>query len=450
MERSNVATKVGITVIIAIVVLVFAFVWLGQLNPYGRGYIIKAKYSYVAGLLVGSRVQLMGVKVGEVMDVTPEGTSVIVDMEITNKIKIPKDSKFLIVMRGIVGDKAVEILPPNEVKGYLNPGDVIDGNSPARLDLLVEESQSIITATRKIIADPKLGKNIKSVVANLEKTTSKMTGMFKKLDGLTEGFGTLTTETGTLLKQANAVARKVSPDVQEILSSTNSITKDLRNITSQVSKTVYDPESIKKINTIINDTNSLIKEIETVVNDIGEITHDPELKSNIKSVTKNAKQLTDKFLNPIEPKKEATTNIGFKTELLGSVNLESTAKLSSSLKGNFNITGNMGFGPTPFYLIGLDEIGEKNLINFQLGLYPQKDSIIRFGVIRGKLGFGTDFALNNKSSVLSGEIYDIVSPHFRLGFLQNIFGDYGLSLYWDNQFVTGQNEFNLGVRWQPK
>lgn len=449
MDRTNVATKVGITVIFATVVLIFAFVWLGQLNPYGRGYIIKGKYSYVAGLLVGSRVQLMGVKVGEVMDVTPEGTSVIVTMEIKNNIKIPKDSKYLIVMRGIVGDKAIEILPPKVVKDYLNPGDEVKGQSPARLDLMVEESQEILTAARKMIADPKLSQNVKNIVSNLEKTTSKMTGMFDKIDDLTEGFGTLTSETGSLLKQANYMTKKVSPDVEAILSSAHTITDDLRDITRQLNKTTSDPDSIKKLNTIINNTDSLIKEIDTVVKDIGEITHDQEIKSNLKSITKNAKQLTDKILNPIEPKKETGTSIGFKTELLGSVNVENTAQFSSSLKGNFNITGNLGFGPTPFYQIGLDEIGEKNLINFQLGLYPQQDSIIRFGIIKGKLGFGTDFFLN-KSTLLSGEVYDIVSPHFRLGFLQNIFGDYGLSLYWDNQFVTGKNEFNLGIRWQPK
>ena len=457
MERNIIATKVGITVIIATVVMLSAFLWLGQINPYGKGYMLKAKFSYVAGLLVGSRVQLMGVKIGEVTAVYPEDNNVVVEMEIEQKMKVPLNSKYMIAMKGLVGEKSIEIVPPDKVKGYLQANEIVEGQSPVRLDLLVQESQSILTAARQMVADPKLQKNVKSIVANLETTTTKINSMFKKFDKVTDGFDTLTHESALFVKQANQLTTATASDIKDVIASSRIISDNLKTLTTQLASTTSDKGTVKKVNDIINNTDDLIqtvnrvvKDIGDVTNDIGEITHDPEIKANIKDFTKNTKKLTDKILNPMEPKKDSTNTVRVKTELLGALNMDEKNTMTSGLKGNLGVSGNMGFGVTPYYNVGLDEIGDKNLVNFQLGVYPSKDSIIRFGIIRSKLGLGTDFALANKDTSIRGDIYDIVSPHLRIGLVHNIFDNYGLSMFWDNQFITGKNEFNLGINWQPK
>ncbi|HEY8454182.1 MAG TPA: MCE family protein [Actinopolymorphaceae bacterium] len=72
---------------------------------------LTAYFPRAVGLYEGSDVRVLGVPIGTVERVTPEGTSVRVDMTYDAKYKIPADAKAVIIAPSIVSDRYVQLTP---------------------------------------------------------------------------------------------------------------------------------------------------------------------------------------------------------------------------------------------------------------------------------------------------------------------------------------------------
>jgi phospholipid/cholesterol/gamma-HCH transport system substrate-binding protein len=72
---------------------------------------LTARFDRAVGVYVNSDVRILGVKVGRVTKITPEGDDVRIDMEYETKYKIPADAKAVLVAPSIVSDRYVQLTP---------------------------------------------------------------------------------------------------------------------------------------------------------------------------------------------------------------------------------------------------------------------------------------------------------------------------------------------------
>jgi phospholipid/cholesterol/gamma-HCH transport system substrate-binding protein len=72
---------------------------------------VTAHFPRAVGLYEGSDVRILGVKVGRVQDVEPEGTSVKVTFSYDAKHKVPAGAKAAVVAPSVVSDRYVQLLP---------------------------------------------------------------------------------------------------------------------------------------------------------------------------------------------------------------------------------------------------------------------------------------------------------------------------------------------------
>ena len=72
---------------------------------------LTAHFARTVGLYKHSDVRILGVRVGEVTGIHPEGQTVRVDMTYDAKYKLPKDAKAVVVSPSIVSDRYVQITP---------------------------------------------------------------------------------------------------------------------------------------------------------------------------------------------------------------------------------------------------------------------------------------------------------------------------------------------------
>jgi phospholipid/cholesterol/gamma-HCH transport system substrate-binding protein len=72
---------------------------------------VTAHFPRAVGLYEGSDVRILGVKVGRVLEVEPEGTSVRVRFAYAAKHKVPADAKAAVVAPSVVSDRYVQLLP---------------------------------------------------------------------------------------------------------------------------------------------------------------------------------------------------------------------------------------------------------------------------------------------------------------------------------------------------
>ena len=131
--------KVGLLTLIALMLLVGAV-----LKVKGRAFSsakrIDIQFKDVNGLRPGAGVQIMGLKVGQVEEITPivknDNSYVNVKFVITDSsVTIPKASAFSIQQSGIIGELFLEITPPKTLLIYIPMTDIdlLQKNDPVEM-----------------------------------------------------------------------------------------------------------------------------------------------------------------------------------------------------------------------------------------------------------------------------------------------------------------------------
>ena len=112
------ALKVGILTLLSVTILVFSVMWLKG-RAISSGNRISVIFKDVDGMRAGSGVQIMGLRVGQIEEITPfitpDVSYVNVKFVITEPgVEIPVGSEISIQQSGIIGEKFIEITPPVE------------------------------------------------------------------------------------------------------------------------------------------------------------------------------------------------------------------------------------------------------------------------------------------------------------------------------------------------
>jgi phospholipid/cholesterol/gamma-HCH transport system substrate-binding protein len=119
-------------------------------KPTGQGSIkVTALFTKTIGLFPSSRVMVLGVAVGRVVSITPEGNDVKVVMRIDKTRKIPADARATIVPISLISDRYVQLFPPYSSGPTLKTGDLIGTDRtfiPAELDDLLTQLKKLLDA----------------------------------------------------------------------------------------------------------------------------------------------------------------------------------------------------------------------------------------------------------------------------------------------------------------
>ena len=138
MSRNVVETIIGgIVLAVAVIFLVFSYntAEVGDVD----GYKISAEFSGIGGLKPGDAVQISGVNIGKVSDVTlnAEAYVAVVTMDIQNAIKIPSDSTAMISSESLLGGKYLQIEPGGSDEMLENGGKIEFTQAPQNLEQLL-------------------------------------------------------------------------------------------------------------------------------------------------------------------------------------------------------------------------------------------------------------------------------------------------------------------------
>jgi phospholipid/cholesterol/gamma-HCH transport system substrate-binding protein len=112
MKRFNLEVIVGLFVILGLCALAYLSVRLGQLQiGQGNTYDLTAVFPTVAGLREGATVEIAGVQVGRVQDITLADYAAAVTLRIDKQVQLQEDAIASIRTRGLIGEKYVRVSP---------------------------------------------------------------------------------------------------------------------------------------------------------------------------------------------------------------------------------------------------------------------------------------------------------------------------------------------------
>lgn len=133
MKKSSVEMAVGIFVMIGLVCVGYLTIKLGKMELMGDNYYsVYAKFESAAGLKPGSNVEIAGVQIGQVEEITLDPVMHVakVAMKIENGVELSDDVIASIKTAGLIGDKYITISPGGSDE-ILEPGSYIEETESA-------------------------------------------------------------------------------------------------------------------------------------------------------------------------------------------------------------------------------------------------------------------------------------------------------------------------------
>ena len=167
---------------------------------------VTAYFSDSAGLFTGNDVGVLGVPVGEVTEIEPEGDRVRVTLEIDGDQPVPADAGAVVVARSVATDRYVELTPVYREGPRLEDGDTIAVEStrtPVDFDQVLSTIDEFATG-----------------IAGSQETTEAIKRFVDAGDAAFSGRGPQLNETITKLSQA---AGEVSGQRGEIVAALTSL-----------------------------------------------------------------------------------------------------------------------------------------------------------------------------------------------------------------------------------
>jgi phospholipid/cholesterol/gamma-HCH transport system substrate-binding protein len=138
MKRANEEIAVGVFVLMGIACLIYLAVHLGEMDLFSRGWQVTADFDNISGLKVGASVEVAGVDVGRVeqITITPDDRARLV-LKLAPNLTLKDDAIASIRTKGIIGDKFVKLSMGSSEKTIPPGGKIHDTESAVELEELI-------------------------------------------------------------------------------------------------------------------------------------------------------------------------------------------------------------------------------------------------------------------------------------------------------------------------
>jgi phospholipid/cholesterol/gamma-HCH transport system substrate-binding protein len=140
MKKYSIETAVGVFVVVGLICVGYMTVKLGKISLFGGDtYSLYARFASVAGLRVGSSIEIYGIQVGSVesLSIDEKRQMGLVGMKIEKGAKIYDDASATIKTSGLIGDKYIKIDPGGSGEPLKPGGNITETSVPADIEDLI-------------------------------------------------------------------------------------------------------------------------------------------------------------------------------------------------------------------------------------------------------------------------------------------------------------------------
>lgn len=142
MKKINFDAIVGLFVLAGFLAFVYMSLQFGEFSVFSleKTYTVQAKFDNVSGLKRGALVELSGVNVGKVSDISlGENDRAQVQLQVNSGVKITDDAVASIKTQGIIGDKYIKISQGGSGELLVEGGFISETESAVDLEELVSK-----------------------------------------------------------------------------------------------------------------------------------------------------------------------------------------------------------------------------------------------------------------------------------------------------------------------
>lgn len=138
MRRVDLEVVVGIFLLIGIFALGWISIRLGKMEVFGLGgYVVYADFPTVGGLKKGATVEIAGVEVGRVQDISLVNYRARVTMVVNDGVELQEDTIASVKTKGLIGEKYVRLSPGASDELIAPGGKIREVEPPVDLEELI-------------------------------------------------------------------------------------------------------------------------------------------------------------------------------------------------------------------------------------------------------------------------------------------------------------------------
>ena len=278
--------KTAVLVISGLVMFVFLFNYLKGNNLLDSSRSFYVVYDNVEGLASSTPVTINGLSVGKVQEISfnNDGSgSLLVKLLVDSDFEFSKNSKAELYEAGLIGGKAIAIIPAFDNAENAKKGDYLEGGVKAGLSELVNQRLTPLQEkieTMMVSAD--------SLLNNLNDVFDSQTKA--NLKNSIAGLNTTITSFGETSKSLNNLVENNQEQIKSALTNVETITSNLTKVTDSLANANLG-NTIKDLQSTINNFNSVLASIDEGKGSIGKLFKDEGLYNNLKGATKEMEEL---------------------------------------------------------------------------------------------------------------------------------------------------------------
>ena len=286
--------KTAILVISGILLFVYLFNFLKGNDLFDSSRTYYTVYKNVEGLTPSTPVTINGLNVGKVLEIgfTDDGTgSILVKLAVENEFEFSKNSEAQLYEAGLIGGKAIAIVPAFDNAGTAIKGDFLKGTIKAGLSELVNKRLTPLQEKLEttIVSADSLLVNLNSIFD--KKTKSHLKNSIAELNSTITSFKTTSTS-------LNELVTSNQEKLNSTLNNVEKISGNLIKITDSIDKADL-AKTIEDLQITITNFNKVLTSIDNGEGSMGKLLKDEGLYNNLEGASKQLEQLLeDMKLNP--------------------------------------------------------------------------------------------------------------------------------------------------------
>lgn len=298
--------KTGVLVILGILLFIFGFNYLKGENLLSSSRVFYTEYENVEGLVASTPVTISGLPVGKVLDISfkEDGSGkLVVKLLVDSDFEFSKNSSAELYETGLIGGKAIAIVPAFDEAQNAEDGDYLEGGKKAGLTDLVNQRLTPLQdkIENMMLSADALLKNINDVFDEETKGNLK-----KSIAELSSTMASFKNTSASL----NQMIQNNQEHIDSVLTNADKVTGNLADITKTISESNLD-ETIKSLEETLSSFNMMLTAMNNGEGTMGKLLKDDELYNNLT----NASSELEALLKDIKLHPKRYTRIMSKKEI---------------------------------------------------------------------------------------------------------------------------------------
>ena len=290
--KINNEIKTGILAIFAIGLFVFGFSYLKSNDIFVSDRTFYAVYSDVEGVVNGTPVTVNGFPVGSVQKISfYNNKELLIKFRVENDIKFSKNSLAQIYETGLIGGKAIAILPANDNARVAITNDTLKTSiAPGLTDLVNKQITN-------------LQDKIESMIMSADSVLHKINRVFDdstrvSLRNSVSGFNQTISDLKATSSLIKSIVESNKSDIDLTLNNVTDISKDLSDFSSTLNNSGFD-QTLINFKKSSEDLSEILKDINRGQGTITKLINNDSLFNNLNDASKSIDLLLEDIrLNP--------------------------------------------------------------------------------------------------------------------------------------------------------